>query len=229
MPTYAEQPMARVLIAEDEANIASFVEKGLAEHGHTSSVASDGEDAARMASSADFDLLILDLGLPTIDGFEVLRRLRGRGDRLPVIVLTAVDDVSTTVEALDLGANDYLTKPFAFDELLARVRVRLRESGTNPMAGTTILEASGVRLDLRTHQATVDGREVALSAKEFQLAHVLVEHAGQVMSKTQLLNRVWGYDFEGGSNVVEVYVNYLRKKLGRQRIETVRGVGYRLR
>jgi DNA-binding response OmpR family regulator len=221
--------MARVLIAEDEANIASFVEKGLAEHGHTSSVASDGEDAARMATSTDFDLLILDLGLPTIDGFEVLRRLRGRGDRLPVIVLTAVDDVSTTVEALDLGANDYLTKPFAFDELLARVRVRLRESGTNPMAGTTILESSGVRLDLRTHQATVDGREVALSAKEFQLAHVLVEHAGQVMSKTQLLNRVWGYDFEGGSNVVEVYVNYLRKKLGRQRIETVRGVGYRLR
>jgi DNA-binding response OmpR family regulator len=182
-----------------------------------------------MATSTDFDLLILDLGLPTIDGFEVLRRLRGRGDRLPVIVLTAVDDVSTTVEALDLGANDYLTKPFAFDELLARVRVRLRESGTNPMAGTTILESSGVRLDLRTHQATVDGREVALSAKEFQLAHVLVEHAGQVMSKTQLLNRVWGYDFEGGSNVVEVYVNYLRKKLGRQRIETVRGVGYRLR
>jgi DNA-binding response OmpR family regulator len=229
MPTYAEQPMARVLIAEDEANIASFVEKGLAEHGHTSSVASDGEDAARMATSTDFDLLILDLGLPTIDGFEVLRRLRGRGDRLPVIVLTAVDDVSTTVEALDLGANDYLTKPFAFDELLARVRVRLRESGTNPMAGTTILESSGVRLDLRTHQATVDGREVALSAKEFQLAHVLVEHAGQVMSKTQLLNRVWGYDFEGGSTVVEVYVNYLRKKLGRQRIETVRGVGYRLR
>jgi DNA-binding response OmpR family regulator len=221
--------MARVLIAEDEANIASFVEKGLAEHGHTSSVASDGEDAARMATSTDFDLLILDLGLPTIDGFEVLRRLRGRGDRLPVIVLTAVDDVSTTVEALDLSANDYLTKPFAFDELLARVRVRLRESGTNPMAGTTILESSGVRLDLRTHQATVDGREVALSAKEFQLAHVLVEHAGQVMSKTQLLNRVWGYDFEGGSNVVEVYVNYLRKKLGRQRIETVRGVGYRLR
>jgi DNA-binding response OmpR family regulator len=229
MPTYAEQPKARLLIAEDEANIASFVEKGLAEHGHTSSVASDGEDAARMATSTDFDLLILDLGLPTIDGFEVLRRLRGRGDRLPVIVLTAVDDVSTTVEALDLGANDYLTKPFAFDELLARVRVRLRESGTNPMAGTTILESSGVRLDLRTHQATVDGREVALSAKEFQLAHVLVEHAGQVMSKTQLLNRVWGYDFEGGSNVVEVYVNYLRKKLGRQRIETVRGVGYRLR
>jgi DNA-binding response OmpR family regulator len=221
--------MARILIAEDEGNIASFVEKGLAEHGHTSSVASDGEDAARMASSTDFDLLILDLGLPTIDGFEVLRQLRGRGDRLPVIVLTAVDDVSTTVEALDLGANDYLTKPFAFDELLARVRVRLRENGANTIVGSNIVEASGVRLDLRSRQATVDGREVALSAKEFHLAQVLVEHAGQVMSKTQLVNRVWGYDFEGGSNVVEVYVNYLRKKLGRQRIETVRGVGYRLR
>jgi DNA-binding response OmpR family regulator len=128
-----------------------------------------------------------------------------------------------------MGANDYLTKPFAFDELLARVRVRLREGGSGPLLDQTVREASGVRLDLRTREATVDGKDVALSNKEFHLAQVLVEHAGQVMSKTQLLDRVWGYDFDGGSNVVEVYVNYLRKKLGRQRIETVRGVGYRFR
>jgi DNA-binding response OmpR family regulator len=221
--------MARVLIAEDEPNIASFVEKGLIEHGHTATIVADGESAASLARADDFDLLILDLGLPLIDGFEVLRRLRGRGERLPVVVLTAADDVDTTVQALDMGANDYLTKPFAFDELLARVRVRLREGGTGPQIGQSVCEASGVRLDLRTREATVDGVAVALSNKEFHLAHVLVEHAGQIMSKTQLLDRVWGYDFDGGSNVVEVYVNYLRKKLGRQRIETVRGVGYRLR
>jgi DNA-binding response OmpR family regulator len=221
--------MARVLIAEDEPNIASFVEKGLVEHGHAVSIIGDGLGAASMARSDDFDLLILDLGLPKIDGFEVLRRIRGRGERLPVIVLTASDDVGTTVEALDQGANDYLSKPFAFDELLARVRVRLREGQATTLGDRTVCEASGVRLDLRTREATVDGVEVALSNKEFHLAQVLVEHAGQVMSKTQLLDRVWGYDFDGGSNVVEVYVNYLRKKLGRQRIETVRGVGYRLR
>jgi DNA-binding response OmpR family regulator len=218
--------MNRILIAEDEPRIAAFLEKGFRANGFTVMVADDGPTAADAARDADFDLLILDLGLPGADGQQVLREIRSRGDRLPVIILTARRGIGDTVAGLEGGADDYVTKPFRFEELLARVRARLRSTGT---AEATSLDVAGVSLDLRTRRALVDGREVELSAREFILAETLLRHPGQVLSREQLLSHVWGYDFDPGSNVVDVYVGYLRRKLGRDRIETVRGMGYRLR
>ena len=218
--------MGRILIAEDEPGIASFLEKGLQAAGHTTLTVEDGRTAAYAARDKDFDLLILDLGLPGQDGHEVLTEVRGRGERLPVIILTARSGVSETVAGLEGGADDYVTKPFRFEELLARVRVRLRERGT---AEATVLEEAGVRLDLRTRQVSADGRDMELSSREFALAELLMRHPGQVLSRQQILSHVWGYDFDPGSNVVDVYVGYLRKKLGKERIDTVRGVGYRFR
>lgn len=216
--------MNRILIVEDEARIASFLEKGLRAAGFTTTVVADGEDAALMADDADFDLMILDLGLPGIDGQEVLRRVRAAGHRLPVIILTARRSLDQTVAGLEGGADDYVTKPFRFEELLARVRARLR---TPTDGDPNRLEVDGVVLDLRTRRVTVDDREIELSAREFVLAETLVRHRGAVLSREQLLSQVWGYDFDPGSNVVDVYVGYLRRKFGRDRIETVRGVGYR--
>ena len=217
--------MSRILIAEDEARISSFVEKGLRANGFATEVAADGETALRLARSGRFDLLILDLGLPELDGFEVLRGLRGAGGGLPVIILTARDGVRDTVAGLEGGADDYISKPFRFEELLARVRVRLRgERAAEP----TVLRVGGLALDLRTRQAVVDGAALDLSAREFALAEVFFRHPGQVLSREQLLSHVWGYDFDPGSNVVDVYVGYLRRKLGRRRITSVRGMGYRL-
>lgn len=217
--------MSRILIAEDEPGIAKFLEKGLQAAGYTTLVVEDGRTAAYAATDRDFDLLILDLGLPGIDGHEVLAEMRARGERLPVIILTARSGVTETVAGLEGGADDYMTKPFQFEELLARVKVRLRERGT---ADEPVLEAGDVSLDLRTRRANVDGREVELSAREFTLAELLFRHPGQVMSRQQILAHVWGYDFDPGSNVVDVYVGYLRKKLGHDLIETARGMGYRL-
>jgi DNA-binding response OmpR family regulator len=217
--------MSRILIAEDEPGIAKFLEKGLQAAGYTTLVVEDGRTAAHAATDRDFDLLVLDLGLPGIDGHEVLAEMRTRGERLPVIILTARSGVTETVAGLEGGADDYVTKPFQFEELLARVKVRLRERGT---ADEPVLEAGDVRLDLRTRRANVDGREVELSAREFTLAELLFRHPGQVLSRQQILAHVWGYDFDSGSNVVDVYVGYLRKKLGHDLIETARGMGYRL-
>ena len=218
--------MTRILIAEDEPRITSFLEKGLRSNGFSTLVAETGPLAASMARDTDFDLLILDLGLPDLDGHEVLRRIRARGERMPVIILTARSGVESTVLGLEAGADDYVTKPFRFEELLARIRVRLRDSGS-PEA--TILTAGPVSLDLRTRRATVDGRSVELTAREFTLTETFMRHPGQVLSREQLLSHVWGYDFDPGSNVVDVYVRYLRKKLGDTTVETVRGMGYRLR
>ena len=218
--------MTRILIAEDERHIASFLEKGLTANGFSTSVASDGVTAAAIARDSDFDLVILDLGLPGRDGLDVLSELRRRGERLPVIVLTARDAVPDRVAGLELGADDYVTKPFSFEELLARVRARLRDDRSEE---STMLRAGDVTLDLRTRRADVDGASVELTAREFALAETFMRHAGQVLSREQLLSRVWGYDFDPGSNVVEVYVRYLRRKLGERRIETVRGMGYRFR
>ena len=217
--------MSRILIAEDEARIASFLEKGLAANGFATTVATSGRDALRLARRGDHDLLVLDVGLPELDGFEVLRELRRAGSRLPVVMLTARDDVADTVAGLEGGADDYVTKPFRFEELLARIRARLREQAA-PVA--TTLEVGGLTLDLRTRQVRVDGGDVELSAREFALAELFFRHPGQVLSREQILSRVWGYDFDPGTNVVDVYVGYLRKKIGRDRISALRGMGYRL-
>ena len=217
--------MTRILIVEDEPRIASFLQKGLAAQGFATEVAQDVVEALARART-DPDLVLLDRGLPDGDGLEVLRELRRRERHVPVIVLTARDAVADTVTGLDSGADDYVTKPFSFEELLARVRARLREGRTSPEPG--VLEAAGVVLDIKARRARVDGRTVDLSAREFALAEVLLRHPGQVLSKSQLLDQVWGYDYDPGSNIVEVYVGYLRKKLGRDRIDSVRGMGYRL-
>jgi two-component system response regulator QseB len=215
----------RILIVEDEPRLASFLEKGLRSNGFVTTVAEDGEKASLMARDDDFDLLVLDLGLPGKDGTEVLRELRAAGQRMPVIILTARDDVSDKVGGLEGGADDYVTKPFRFEELLARVRARLRDERS---VERTVLRAGAIVLDLRTRRASTDGRTVDLTAREFTMLEVLIRHAGQVLSREQLLSHVWGYDYDPGSNVVDVYIGYLRRKLGSGSIETVRGMGYRL-
>jgi DNA-binding response OmpR family regulator len=216
--------VSRILIVEDEGRIASFLEKGLKANGFATRVAGDGETALGLVRAGDYDLVVLDIGLPGMDGFAVLDVLRDIRPSLPVVILTARDSVRDTVAGLESGADDYITKPFRFEELLARVRLRLR--GSRP-AEPTVLEAGDVALDLRTRQAIVDGETFDLSAREFALAEVFFRHPGQVLSREQLLSQVWGYDFDPGSNVVDVYVGYLRKKLGKRRIVSVRGMGYR--
>ncbi|MGH8934817.1 MAG: response regulator transcription factor [Acidimicrobiia bacterium] len=218
--------MSRVLIVEDEPRIAVFLEKGLRANGFSTLVAEDGSQAAALARDGDFDLVVLDLGLPDRDGLEVLAEIRAKGQHLPVIVLTARDSVPDKVAGLESGADDYLTKPFSFDELLARIRVRLRQDAQQE---ATLLRVGQVTLDLRTRRATVGERTVELTAREFALAETLFRHPGQVLSREQLLSHVWGYDFAPESNVVDVYVRYLRRKLGEELIETARGMGYRLR
>jgi DNA-binding response OmpR family regulator len=220
--------MARILIVEDEQRIASFVAKGLKAEGHGVEVATDGARGLDEALGGDFDLMILDIGLPGMSGFDVLDQLRAQGSRMPVIVLTARDSVTDTVSALDGGADDYMSKPFRFAELLARVRVRLRQAQDVVGPADDELRVGDLRLDLRTRRATVAGREVDLSTREFALAEMFLRNPGQVLSREQLLDHVWGYDFDPGSNVVDVYVGYLRRKLGTSAISTVRGVGYRL-
>ncbi len=219
--------MARVLIVEDEERIASFVAKGLRAAGHLATVVGDGREGLDHALSGDFDLMVLDVGLPSLDGFEVLDQLRSQGSRLPVIVLTARDSVTDTVSALQGGADDYMAKPFRFAELLARIQLRLRQHTSGGDARSDVVESGGVSLDLRTRRARVGAREVDLSAREFRLAEVLMVNAGQVLSREQLLDQVWGFDFDPGSNVVDVYVGYLRRKFGASTITTVRGMGYR--
>lgn len=219
----------RILIAEDEPRIAAFLEKGLRASGFTTAVAQDGHEAIFMAQNDDFDLLILDIGLPGKDGWMVLEELRGQGEYLPIIILTARDEVRDKVAGLEGGADDYVTKPFRFEELLARVRVRLRDKRLPRQQEEMVLRAGKLVLDLRTRQVWIDERLVKLSAREFTLAETFVRHPGQVLSREQLLSQVWGYDYDPGSNVVDVCVGYLRQKLGREYIETVRGVGYRLR
>jgi DNA-binding response OmpR family regulator len=217
--------VARILIAEDEPRIAEFLEKGLRASGYTTVTVDDGALAASLARDDDFDMMILDIGLPTIDGIEALGRMRRRGERMPVIILTARSELDTTVAGFETGADDYVTKPFRFEELLARIRVRLR---TEPSDEPTVLRVGGVSLDVRTRRASVGERTVELTAREYSLLETFLRHPDQVLSREQLLSIVWGYDFDPGSNVVEVYVRYLRKKLGASVIETVRNMGYRL-
>jgi len=217
--------MTSILIAEDETRISSFVEKGLRASGYTTMIVANGNDALKLIRGGSFDLLLLDVGLPGLDGFSVLRALRAEGVTTPIIMLTARSAVDDMVTGLDGGANDYIAKPFRFDELLARVRARVRD---DDRAADPQLEHAGLHLDLHSRRATVEGRLIDLSAREFALAEEFLRHPGQVLSREQLLSRVWGYDFDPGSNVVDVYVRYLRNKLGAARFETVRGMGYRL-
>lgn len=214
-----------VLIVEDEAGIAEFVRNGLEAAGYAVEVADNGADGLALAMRDDVDLVVLDLALPVLSGEEVLRRIRQRRPALPVIVLTAKDAVSDRVANLDAGADDYVVKPFSFSELLARIRARLR-TPDQPQSASIVV--GDLTLDLRSRVVSCGGEVVKLSAREFELCEVFMRHVGHVLSQEQLLDRVWGYDFDGSSNVVEVYVRHLRRKLGAHRIETVRGAGYRL-
>jgi len=218
--------MNRILVAEDEQRISSFIEKGLRASGFATTVVTDGPMAYEAAMSGSHDLILLDLGLPLLDGFAVLQRLRQSGNHTPVIILTARSGLHDTVAGLQGGADDYIAKPFRFDELVARIRLRLRAA--HPAVEVTVLRYGDLALDLTTRRAAVNGREVDLSTREYHLLETLLRHPGQVLSREQLLSRVWGYDFDPGSNVVDVYVRYLRRKLGAERIQTVRGTGYRL-
>ncbi|MEJ7875269.1 MAG: response regulator transcription factor [Solirubrobacterales bacterium] len=220
--------MARLLIAEDEPRLAAFLEKGLRAGGFATTVVADGIGASAMANDADFDLLILDLGLPGRDGLDVLRDLREGGSKMPVIILTARDDTSDRIAGLEAGADDYIGKPFHFEELVARVRVRLRGDSSSPAERHQISEGR-ITLDLRTRWVSAGSASVELSTREFELLRTFLEHPNQVLSREQLLAHVWGYDYDPGSNVVDVYVGYLRRKLGSESFETVRGVGYRYR
>jgi DNA-binding response OmpR family regulator len=217
--------MNRILIAEDEPGIVRFLEKGLRAEGYATASASDGDLALQLAQTGEFDLMLLDLGLPGRDGFAVLTELRRRRVRLPVIVLTARNGSDDIVAGLDGGADDYMSKPFRLAELLARVRLRMRDE---PAREVFVLRVGDLSLDLRTRQAQVDGKIIDLSAREFALAEMLMRHPGQVLSREQLLSHVWGYDYDPCSNVVEVYIRYLRNKIGPERIATLRGAGYRL-
>ena len=217
--------MTRILIAEDEPHIVRFLVKGLQAEGYATTAAEDGDEALRLARSGAFDLMLLDLGLPRRDGLRVLGEMRRARVSMPVIVVTARGSSEDIVTGLDSGADDYLSKPFRLAELLARVRARLRPATAQEAA---VLRNGDLVLDLLTRQARVGSRTVDLSAREFALAEVFLRHPGQVLSREQLLSHVWGYDYDPGSNVVEVYVRYLRSKIGPDRIATMRGAGYRL-
>jgi DNA-binding response OmpR family regulator len=225
--------VAHILIVEDEQRISDFLDRGLRAAGHVTSTAADGRTGLHLALGGDVDLVVLDLGLPDRDGLDVLRELRGSGSDVPVIVLTARGGVRDTVAGLTTGATDYVVKPFHFAELEARVALRLSESrraaASSGGSPDTRLERGDVVLDLLERRLAVAGAPRDLTDREFRLLETLMRHPGQVLSREQLLDLVWGFDFAPGSNVVDVYVAQLRAKVGRERIETVRGAGYRFR
>jgi two-component system, OmpR family, response regulator len=220
----------RVLIVEDELKMAGLLRRGLLEDGHAADVAAKGEDALWMARATDYDAIVLDVMLPGLTGFEVCRRLRADGIWSPVLMLTARDAVQDRIEGLDNGADDYLTKPFSFDELLARVRALLRRG---PSERPPVLAVGDLVLDPATRRVSRGDREIDLTPKEFGLLDLFLRHPGEALSRTRILDHVWDFAYDGDSNVVDVYVRYLREKVdrpfGRRSIETVRGVGYRLR
>jgi DNA-binding response OmpR family regulator len=220
----------RILVIEDERTLAGFIERSLRADGYAVGIRHDGPSGEAAALTGDYALVVLDLTLPGRDGLEVLAAIRARMPELPVIILTARAAVEQRVAGLDRGANDYVTKPFSLEELLARVRAHLRAPGQRE---SSVLDAAGIRMDLRTRRVQRDGRAVDLTAREFELLAYLVRHPDQVLSREQILNAVWGFDFDPGTKVLEVYVGYLRRKLGSEQdsdpIETVRNVGYRLR
>ncbi|MDH7568320.1 MAG: response regulator transcription factor [Armatimonadota bacterium] len=220
----------RILLIEDEKKVASFVQRGLQEERFQVDVAYDGRTGSTMAVSEPYDVIVLDIQLPEMDGLQVLRYVREHSITAPVLMLTVRDSVEDKVKALDAGADDYLTKPFVFAELLARVRALLRRGPHRN--GDDRLEAFGVTLDLRTHQVKRNGHTIDLTAKEYALLELFLRHPNQVLTRTMIAEQIWGYNFDSFTNVIDVYVNYLRKKLdahGERLIHTVRGVGYVLR
>ncbi len=220
----------RVLVVEDSVKLASLLRRGLQAEGVAADLAAKGEDALWMAGSTGYDAIVLDVMLPGIDGFETCRRLRDDGVWAPVLMLTARDAISARVAGLDGGADDYLTKPFSFVELLARLRALARRG---PVERPAVLEVGSLRLDPASRRAWRGAAEVGLSTKEFALLEAFMRRSGDVLSRLQLLEAAWDYEYENRSNIVDVYVRYLREKIdkpfGMQSIETVRGAGYRLR
>jgi two-component system OmpR family response regulator len=216
----------RVLVVEDELKMARLLRRGLVEEGHAADVASKGEDALWMAQSHPYDAIVLDVMLPGLSGFEVCRLLRNGGVWTPVLMLTARDGVEDRVVGLDVGADDYLTKPFSFAELLARLRALVRRGGVER---PTELVVGDLRLDPASRRVWRGDDEVGLSPKEFALLETFMRHRGEVLSRLQLLEHAWDFAYENRSNVVDVYVRYLRRKIGADAIETVRGLGYRFR
>ena len=219
----------RILVIEDEPALAGFIEQSLRADGYAVAVCHDGLSGEAAALTGDYALVLLDLSLPAKDGLDVLRGIRARLPDLPVIALTARAAIEQRVEGLDRGANDYVTKPFSFEELLARVRAQLRSPGQRE---SSVLEVSGIRMDLRSRRVQRNGSDIHLTAREFEVLAYLMRHPDQVLSREQILNAVWGFDFDPGTKVLEVYVGYLRRKLmatdDSDPIETVRNVGYRL-
>jgi len=220
----------RVLVVEDEGRMAALLQRGLREEGYAVDLAATGEDGIWLATENVYDVVLLDVLLPDLDGFEVCRRLRDAGRWAPILMLTARDAVPDRVNGLDAGADDYLTKPFAYPELLARLRAVIRRG---PHERPAAISVGDLSLDPATKEVRRGGRQVPLTPKEFALLEYFMRHAGEVLTRTQILEHVWDFAYDGDSNVIEVYVRYLREKVdrpfGRQSLETVRGVGYRLR
>ena len=222
--------MSKILLAEDDAGIADFIVRGLIREGFECEVTESGAEAFARAHSGDFDLMVLDLGLPHMDGTDVLEQLRNLQVTLPIIVLTARTNIEDRLRTLEGGADDYMPKPFQFTELLARIKLRLaKHTPQETPTDARVLRNGDLELDLRTQRVLIDGSWHDLSRREVDLLETLMRHPGQILSRVQLLRLVWDMDWDPGSNVVDVYIRALRKKIGAHRVETIRGSGYRLR